>query len=399
MSDVLITYGWVRSSYAALRNLKKHNISVAIADTSSSGMCQYSKFKDSFDTYHSHYKNEEKFISDIKDICSRRGIKYIMPSHNETEIIGRFKSQFSNKLVSMVPDNKHCEIFNNKSTAYRFAKDLNVPVPKKIIYENPNEIDKLISSANLKKVVIKMLTGNSGKGVIYATTPEDAKKKVIELIKKYKLKKERFPQIEEYVEGEGYGCSVLYWNGELITSFTHRRLRDKIKTGGTSTFRESTTHQDIEKAAKRIFNAIGWHGLAMCEFKVCNKTNKFWFIEVNPRMWGSMPLAINSGVEFPYLLYLCATKGPDAAKNYHQLSRIRNGWKARWLLGDIFVIVKELLSLNIKNVYKIIFMKRANSIDDFFFDDPLPFFGQIISYIKTSIKSKSLNPSEEGMVK
>ena len=129
--------------------------------------------------------------------------------------------------------------------------------------------------------------------------PEHTQNLVTELIEKYKLTPSRYPQIEEYVNGEGYGCSVLYSKGKFITHFTHRRLRDKIETGGTSTYREAAVHKGIEAATKAIFNSLGWNGLAMCEFKVCPDTGRFWFIEINPRMWGSISLAIESGVQFP----------------------------------------------------------------------------------------------------
>jgi hypothetical protein len=72
MSDVLLTYGWVRSSYGALRNLHNHGIKVDTADSSYIGMCQFSRFSNGFNKYVSHYINEERFISDIEEICKRK---------------------------------------------------------------------------------------------------------------------------------------------------------------------------------------------------------------------------------------------------------------------------------------------------------------------------------------
>jgi hypothetical protein len=72
MSDVLLTYGWVRSSYSALRNLKKHDLEVVVSDSSSIGMSQFSRFSSGFKKYTSHYKDENKFILDILEICAYR---------------------------------------------------------------------------------------------------------------------------------------------------------------------------------------------------------------------------------------------------------------------------------------------------------------------------------------
>ena len=330
MTDILLTYGWVRSSYNALRNLKKHDLKVAVSDSSSIGMSQFSRFSSGFTKYTSHYENEDKFISDILNICSSNEIKLILPSHNETEIIARHRYKFSDNLVAMIPDESHCRMFNNKSDAYDFVSNIGIPVPFRIEYADPNLISEGLKNKGIKKTVIKLLTGNSSKGVFYGENPDHAQSIVKRLIEKYNLDKNRYPQIEEYVEGEGYGCSVLYSKGEFIAHFTHRRLRDKIETGGTSTFREVAVHDGIEAATKTIFDSLGWNGLAMCEFKVCPKTGRFWFIEVNPRMWGSISLAIESGVQFLYLAWLCATQGSKQAIDYHASCDVNLTWKARW---------------------------------------------------------------------
>jgi predicted ATP-grasp superfamily ATP-dependent carboligase len=371
---------------------------VDIADNSYIGMCQFSRYSNGFNKYVSHYVNEESFISDIEKICKRKSIKFIFPSHNETEIIARHKHRFSNELVSMIPDESHCRMFNNKSLAYEYVKELNISVPERLEYSNPDLITKLLNNKKMEKTVIKLLTGNSGKGVFYGKDAIHTQSIVKNLIEKFQLDETRYPQIEEYVSGEGYGCSVLYKNGKYIAHFTHRRLRDKISTGGTSTFREAASHEGIESAAKTIFSSLNWTGLAMCEFKVCPETGKFWFIEVNPRMWGSISLAIESGVEFPYLAWLSAVKGPDHAIEYHKTCLVSTKWSARWLLGDIFIIINKLFKLEFKSVWNIVFSEKADSYDDFFWDDPLVFFAEGLSYLKKALLQRSTNSYEDGMV-
>ena len=41
----------------------------------------------------------------------------------------------------------------------------------------------------------------------------------------------------------------------------------------------------------------------MIEFKVDFQTGKWAFIEINGRLWGSLPLAVAAGIDFPYCLY------------------------------------------------------------------------------------------------
>ncbi|MDB4110577.1 ATP-grasp domain-containing protein [Amylibacter sp.] len=395
---VLVTNGSSRTSYAVLRSLSKFGIACFSADVSRFGMCQASRFSKGHFLYTSHYVSEDKFISDLVRLVEEYQITILFPSHNETEIIARHRHKFNSLAVSAIPAESHCRIFNNKSQAYDLAEKLGIPVPTRIHYAEPQEISPQLISMGIEKTVIKLLTGNSGKGVFYGDSPEHTRVVVEQLIEDYELEFDRYPQVEEYVEGEGYGNSVLYWHGDHITNFTHKRLRDKIETGGTSVYREASSHEGIESAAQEIFNSIGWHGLAMCEFKICPTTEKFWFIEVNPRMWGSIPLAIAAGVDFPYLTYLCASGDTEEAISHNNTCDVTYGWKGRWLLGELFLCLKNIMKGDFKTTRDILSKEKANSYDDFFWDDPIVFFGEIFAYLKNTASKRSINPSEKGMV-
>jgi predicted ATP-grasp superfamily ATP-dependent carboligase len=398
MNDVLLTYGWVRSTYAALRNLSAHGLDVTVADSYRFGMCQSSRLKKHFVRYPSHYDDENAFVDEISNICEVQGIRLLMPSHNETEILARHRDRFPGMLGSLLPKAEHCALFNNKARSYEFAHSAGIPVPERIIYTSSDQIAEEISSAGITKTVIKLLTGNSAKGVFYAETPAEAQEISQRLIEQFTLPPERFPQVEERIYGEGWGCSALYWHGEPITFFCHRRLREKIATGGTSTFRESAQNQLLQEITAKLLGKIGWHGLAMVEYKICPETGRIWFIEVNPRLWGSIPLAISAGVEFPYLAWLCATEGPDAARSYQRKSEVRYPWRGRWLLGDMMLAAAQCLRLRPIQAWRTIFSGKSDSFDDLYLDDPLAFAGEILHYGSRFLSTLSVNPAEKGMV-
>jgi predicted ATP-grasp superfamily ATP-dependent carboligase len=361
-------------------------------------MGQLSRYKSGFDLYRSHYANEEGYVEGLIAIVKKRGIDLVLPGHNDTEILARHRARLPQVVDALLPDADHCALFNNKSRAYEFAVKCGIPVPHRFAYKTLADLRAQLSERSSQHYVVKLLTSNSAKGVFHAGSAKEALTIVERLIKDFDLQEARFPQVEEKVVGDGWGCSTLYWHGVPVSFFSHRRLREKIATGGTSTLREAVANAEVEQAAKKIFDSIGWHGLAMCEFKVCSDTGKFWFIEVNPRMWGSIPLAIAAGVEFPYLAWLCATQGVDAAKQYQATQRVRLGWRARWLLGDLTVVSQQLLSGKLSAAYQTLLQAKADSTDDFFWDDPLVFFGEVGAYIANSVRGGSLNPAEKGMI-
>ena len=103
-------------------------------------------------------------------------------------------------------------------------------------------------------------------------------------------------------------------------------------------------------------------------------------------------------MQFPYLSWLCATQGASQAIDYHASCEVNLSWKARWLLGDIFIVLGKLHRLKFRALWQILSEKKANSIDDFFWDDPFVFLGEALAYLKTTISKRSVNPSEKGML-
>ncbi|PWT77363.1 MAG: hypothetical protein C5B60_02900 [Chloroflexi bacterium] len=83
--------------------------------------------------------------------------------------------------------------------------------------------------------------------------------------------------------------------------------------------------------ALRLLQHVSWHGVAMVEFKIDQDRGVPLLMEVNGRFWGSLQLAIDAGVDFPYLLFQLATGQPiQLPPNGYRI-----GVKSRWLLGDL----------------------------------------------------------------
>ena len=186
--------------------------------------------------------------------------------------------------------------------------------------------------------------------------------------------------IQQFVHGEGYGVSMLLNEGKVIASFTHKRLREKKNTGGPSTLRVSTKNDVLEKYAKIILTSQNFTGIAMVEFRFNEEKQQSWFIEVNPRFWGSVGLAINSGVDFPNMLYDLAIGKEIKFNGNYSL-----GIKYKWLLGDIYVNCNNFIK-TFKFTYLKKIFEKVDGFDDYYSDDKLPFFMLILLYAKRTFK-------------
>jgi predicted ATP-grasp superfamily ATP-dependent carboligase len=104
--------------------------------------------------------------------------------------------------------------------------------------------------------------------------------------------------LQEYHRGEGHGVGLLMRSGKPLLAFQHRRLREVPITGGPSSFRESVPLDPIlYDYSLRLLGALDWTGPAMVEFKLTRDGPRL--MEINGRIWGSLPLAVKSGVDLP----------------------------------------------------------------------------------------------------
>ena len=102
---------------------------------------------------------------------------------------------------------------------------------------------------------------------------------------------------EGYFAGDGLGVSILASGGRLLQAFEHHRVREQ---SGSSYYRISAAlNPDLVQACAAVAGAIQYTGVAMFEFKR-NAAGGWILLEVNARPWGSLPLPVALGVDFPY---------------------------------------------------------------------------------------------------
>lgn len=135
--------------------------------------------------------------------------------------------------------------------------------------------------------------------------------------------------LQEFVPGTGEGLFFLVDHGRPVLRFAHRRLREKPPSGGVSVLSESVEPPaDLAARSERLLEALGWHGVAMVEFRR-SPGGRAAIMELNPRLWGSLQLAIDAGADFPGLVVALARGAalPSVSP--------RAGVRTRWLMGDV----------------------------------------------------------------
>ena len=116
----------------------------------------------------------------------------------------------------------------------------------------------------------------------------------------------RIERAEEFVvsaftEGRGRGVYLFVAGGRARLWFGHDRIRETDPRGGSAcAARSFPPSADLVARCTALLTGWGFEGAAMIEFRRDLGTGAEWLVEVNPRLWGSIALAVHAGIDFPH---------------------------------------------------------------------------------------------------
>lgn len=343
LPKVLVTDSSERAALAVIRSLGRRGIEVTAADSTSFNCGFLSKYCSHRVIYPSPHKNKRKFVDSMLRLVKNENFDLLIPITDFTMIpILEYEDEIGNYVKVAAPPYETAIKAVDKVQTIKIAQQHGIPCPKTFLVEDSDNLKEVANDFRYPVVIkprFKVLWTEEG-AIMLKVSPRNYVYSRDDLIEKYvKISSQlgefdvphEFFLIQEFAKGEGYGVEVLMQNSEPKALFMHKRLREYPITGGASTLRVSVRNEKLEKYAVDLLSAMDWQGVAMVEFKLDEESGDAKLMEVNGRFWGSLPLAINAGIDFPYLLYKTMVE-----KNVDPCYSYRVGVMQRWLIpGDL----------------------------------------------------------------
>lgn len=375
---VFVADGAERASLAIARSLGKRGIDVHCGESYRCSTTALSKYCTKNFVYPDPQVDCKKFIEWLIGFLKSGDYDAIYSSREVTTVpISYYKKELENYTKVPFPDYDEMLMAHDKVKTFRFAEENGISAPKTYFVENIEELDE-ISDKFEYPVVVKprsKTTWINGRPLMLKVTARNYvmdNNGLIEVSSEIYQKTGKMPLIQEYIPGQGYGVEALCYHGDPRAVFMHRRLREYPITGGASTLRESIYNEKMKNSALDLLKGLEWHGVAMVEFKLDERDGNPKLIEINGRFWGSLPLSIASGVDFPYLLHKIVVEG-----DVEPVFEYETGVKCRWLIpGDTLWLMASLKNRNDKWSVARDFLKFKGINDDILsMSDFLPTFG------------------------
>ena len=241
MEKVLILDANQRSALAATRSLGKRGIPVAVADEVRETIAGASKYcRESF-AYPSPSEFPKDFIRILQKECMERHIRMIFPMTDiSTYLLTRHLDQFPGLSIPFASFHA-LDLLSNKWRLFELARELGIPVPISYFVKSAKDVSSISSELRFP-VVLKPYRSrilSDGRWIAASVNYAYSLKELEETIATTPYLNIHPFLIQEYIQGEGRGVFTLYNQGDPVTFFAHRRLREKPPSGGISVLSHS----------------------------------------------------------------------------------------------------------------------------------------------------------------
>ncbi len=359
-----------------LRSLGRHGVPVCLIDHD---FCigRFSKYTKKFIKGPS-IRQELQFFTFLKDLARKEKLEgwVIYPSDDETvSFLARKKRELEKYYTIPTPSWEITCYASEKKLTYQLAEKYGIPTPRTFYPGSTQDLEKT-------SLEFPVILKPSVKEPFYSLT----KKKAIrvnnrqELLKEFAQIEKIYPEVEvmvqEFIPG-GTNClfsvGSFFKAGEFLGKVVAKRIRQHpMDFGHATTYAITVDVPELEQLARRFLRAMGYYGLSEIEFMLDTRDGKYKLIEMNARTWGWHTLAINAGVDLPYLLY------QDILGQKTSSDGFAKGIKWCHLMTDIPTVLGEIRKgrMSVSDYLKSLKGTRNDAVLSV--SDPLPFVMEVL---------------------
>jgi predicted ATP-grasp superfamily ATP-dependent carboligase len=351
---------------AVVRSLGKNNIDFQVVSKTKNTLAGYSKY----------CKNKTIGLNDPDFFFKLSGNDIIFPMVEETMLeLAKNKSKL--KCMLGFSDYETLQTAGDKSLLIQHAMKHNIPCPKTFFITKPEDIHDCLAVIDFP-AVLKPNRGAGGKGIQLINSPEHLPAIAEKILanKGRLLVQEKIPFTAKYTIG-----ALCNFEHELRRVCVIKELRNYPVETGQACYVETVNEPKLVKFAENLLKSLNFVGIADIDLVIDSRDNQPKLMEINPRFWGSLQVAINAGVDFPRLLHTMLING-----DVEKCLSYTTGERCRYLIFTDLIWLITILRGNYSGISK------RKAVQDFFIhpqndryyvyadEDIIPFFG--LGYIK-----------------
>lgn len=329
---VLVIGDDTRSFLSTVRSLGRQGIEVHVAPFDFRAPALASRYIKGVHFLPYYLDGGQEWLDAIRALLAQEGFSLVIPCDERGLLpLCLHRGELEVFCPLAIPSPKALEIYFDKVKTRELAESVGVAVAPGRMLARDDTVDSIVADIGLPVVIKEPMSYALPELYVRTST------RIIgepEALAQWLARHDHAGPIllEQMFPGFGLGVSVLCHEGTVLQAFEHHRAHE---VNGSSYYRKSAPldPQRLD-AVERMVKASAYTGLAMFEFKVDPASGGWILIEVNARPWGSLPLPVSIGIDFPYRLYrLLARREPTSPVDYpagrYCRNLVQDMWQAR----------------------------------------------------------------------
>lgn len=340
------------------------------------------------------FENEEDMWLRCREILATRPCDAVLPfSERSTAMVLSHVAEMPHNICVPMENLKIFHQLNDKWSVYKEAAKVGLPVPATIAIDSVTDLKR---TDTLGFPLVLKCCRASGRDAIRICSNfdelETAYAQITSGEETYSFFSKSMVIAQEYINGKIYdGCFALK-QGQVVASMTQIREWTIPPSGGFGAFNKTQNIPELHAYGQRFFERMEWSGPAQMEWILDSRDKQYKLIEINPRFWGTLGLALKAGILFPQAVLASAMN-----ESLPEMLEPADGIEFRWLFQE--TLFAE--TLNGRNIWGALFRhfcslfssKQNNFSYSFLINCLLS-----VPHILTSLKGiKGLESREEGL--
>ena len=328
-SKVLVLGSDTRSFLTVIRSLGRAGKEVHVAWCSRNSLAKTSRYVSQ--VHDLDRPPASSWLSQFRELLGREQFNLVIPCNDPSILpLHQQREALSDYPIYLV----NADIFDtvmDKAAVNEIAAEVGLKLPAEVVVRSMGDIDRIeqLRPPYVLKPTQSFTAGrlSSKNHVLIVQDLSSARRQVEAILDRTSV------AVQEYFEGHGVGVEFLAKDGEILMSFQHRRLHEPPDGGGSSYRKSCKVDPQLGDATTALVKSLGYSGVGMAEYRYDFKRNDWIFVELNSRFWGSLPLAVACGANFPLYLYDLLCDGRRDFPRDYKVNRTARNWMmdVRWL--------------------------------------------------------------------
>ncbi len=298
---------------ANTRSLGSKGIPVYVID---SGNCiaRYSRYCQKYFKCPSYESDD--LVDFLIDLADQEDIQdwILLPSNDHAVLtLSRNRERLTSRYKLITPGLDIVKNIYDKSKLLETATSCDVPIPNTFYPRSYNLTDFNLSFPVLTKGKYGLsFYKATGKKAFLARSFEDLTTQLQEIAKVCPLDK---TFVQELIPNHGHNKTISFTafciEGHIKTHWVGEKVREHPDRFGTATFARSINGDMLYDMSQSLLNTLKYSGVCEVEYLLDPRDNQYKLIEINARTWLWVELAINCGIDYPFLIYNYLNKNPN----------------------------------------------------------------------------------------